>query len=53
MPLILMDTNLLVYLYDHREVLFAMTRRIRADWLRHVEQRPDKWVHMFDSVLQG
>lgn len=42
----------LVYLYDNRDVLFSMTRRIRADWLRNVEQRPAKWIHMFDRVLQ-
>ncbi len=42
----------LVYLYDHRDVLFSMACRIRGDWLRRVQNRPAMWIEMFDKVLQ-
>lgn len=41
----------LVHLHDHRDVLFSMARRIRADWLKTAHRRTAAWIHMFDSVL--
>lgn len=42
----------LVYLYDNRDVLLPMARRIRTDWLRAIEDRPTRWIEMFNGVLQ-
>jgi glycosyltransferase involved in cell wall biosynthesis len=42
-----------VHLYDHRDLLFSMARRIREDWLRSTREHPAQWIRVFDSVLQS